>query len=123
MLIGPSDPLALISTVGVDPAETVTVLLSWALVLSAAVQIKVKVVSAVMALLAWEPDVALAPFHAALAGLAEALQDTVLVELHVKVVVPPEVTEAGLTFKLTVGTEDPVVGPLTPLTVKLQLME
>ena len=36
--------------------------------------------------------------------LPEAVQDVALVELHVRVAAPPELTEVGLAVSVTVGT-------------------
>ena len=55
------------------------------------------------------PDVALVPDHA-----LDAVQEVALVELHVNVADPPEVTDVGEADKVTVGAEAEGGGGLPP---------
>ena len=56
----------------------------------------------------WDPLVARVP-----AQLPEAAQEVALVELHVRVAVPPEPTDDGLIVSMTVGAGGGSAGPVT----------
>ena len=78
---------------------TVTVTF-WFAVPPVPVQLNVYVAVVVILVIDCEPDVAFDPDHAPL-----AVQEVALVELHVNVADPPEVTDVGEADKVTVGAE------------------